>query len=248
MTTLEVHELYKSFSSKESLTLDVLKILRRYREKHTPIPKRQVLKGLSFSLGKGEVLGIMGRNGSGKSTLLRILAGILRPDKGQITSQGGISYLPALSAGINPQLTMRDSIFLSGILRGLSRETISRNFNDIVEFSELGDYLDEQVSHFSSGMRARLAFSTTIHFTLAQEAEILLLDEVFSGGGDKAFKEKALDKFKELFNRQMTIIFVSHNGPLIRKYCTQAFVLENGTIHFSGSPEEASETYNQLFR
>jgi ABC-type polysaccharide/polyol phosphate transport system ATPase subunit len=176
------------------------------------------------------------------------LAGIYQVDKGSITTHGQISYLPALSVGINPQLTMRDNIFLSGILRGLSKTAIQNCFHKIVEFSELDNFIDEQVSHFSSGMSARLAFAITIHFALVQDADILFLDEVFAGGGDKAFKEKALDKFKELFDRGMSMVFVSHNATLICKYCTRAFLLEKGKISFGGDPEKVADAYNQLFQ
>ena len=245
MHILSVQDVYKSFSRKSELRWTLRGFLSGNKQ-NRPSRRRPVLKGTSFDLKKGEVLGIMGKNGCGKSTLLQIIAGIYAPDKGQIDVMGSISYLPAMSGGMNPKLSMRENIWLSGILRGLSRKVINSYFERIVAFSELDDFLDVEVSHFSSGMSARLAFAATVFFTQAQNADILLLDEVFGGGGDKAFKDKALVKFEEFFERGMSIIFVSHNPGLIEKYCDRAFVLHKGRVDHDGCPVEAVKRYDEL--
>lgn len=245
MTVLSIHDIYKSFSRKSELRWNIRDLFAKDKQKVLS-RSRAVLKGVSFELGKGDVLGIMGRNGCGKSTLLQIIGGIYVPDKGSVDTKGSISYLPAMSGGINPKLSMRENIWLSGILRGLPKKIISDCFDEIVAFSELDDFLDVEVSHFSSGMSARLAFATTVFFTLAQNSDILLLDEVFGGGGDKTFKDKALVKFEEFFKREMSIIFVSHNSALIEKYCTKAFVLDKGRIDLLGNPPDIVRRYEDL--
>lgn len=245
MNILSVHDIHKSFSRKSELRWNARRLFARHQQRR-PVRRRSVLNGVSFELKKGEVLGIMGKNGCGKSTLLQIIAGIYAQDRGHVDVQGTISFLPAMSGGINPKLSMRENICLSGILRGLSRKAIEHCFEEIVAFSELGDFLDVEVSHFSSGMSARLAFATTVFFTQAQNSDILLLDEVFGGGGDKAFKDKALVKFEEFFERGMSIIFVSHNTGLVEKYCDRGFVLHEGRVDYVGAPADVVCRYEEV--
>lgn len=152
-----------------------------------------------------------------------------------------------MAHGINPQLSMRDNIYLCGILRKLSLKEIDNCYEEIISISELDDFLDTPVDHFSSGMASRLAFAVTVVFTRAQKADIILLDEVFAGGGDYAFKEKAVKGFELFFKSGSSIIFVSHNHSLIDKYCRRSLVIENGEVRFDGSSKQAIKTYKNLF-
>jgi ABC-2 type transport system ATP-binding protein len=242
-TVLSVKNVAKNFPRKDQLRFDIRSLFNGTQTSRY----RSVLRDISFDLQSGDVLGIMGRNGCGKSTLLQIIAGIYAPDKGSVDLHGRISYLPAMSAGIDPHLTMRDNIYLSGILRGISRREINACFDEIIAMSELEEFLDTHVSHFSSGMSSRLAFAVTIIFTRIQKAEIILLDEVFAGGGDHSFKEKATKEFKDLFSGGTTVIFVSHKQSLIEQYCNRGLVFEKGEVLFDGSATDAVQSYNKLF-
>lgn len=244
-TILSVRNVAKRFPRKDQFSIDIRKLLNW--SGRTKKSYRSVLKSVSFDLKAGEVIGIMGRNGCGKSTLLQLICGIYSLDKGEVICNGKISYLPAMANGINQQLTMRDNIYLSGILRRLSLSEIDDCCKDIISLSELGDFLDTPVAHFSSGMASRLAFAVTVVFTRAQKADIILLDEVFAGGGDYAFKEKAIKEFELFFQSGASIIFVSHNRSLIEKYCSRSLVIEKGEVLFDGPSKEAIQTYEHLF-
>ena len=190
----------------------------------------QVLKDISFSLNSGEILGIIGKNGSGKSTLLRILAGIYQADEGEINLNGESVYLAGLSNGLEEKLTMRENIFLVSSLLGLGQKDIKQKFNEIVEFSELKDYLDVKLSKFSSGMISKLAFSISIFCVSHKNPDILFLDEVIGAGGDIDFQTKALEKIEKLIKSGAAVILVSHNLDVIKKYCNKAILLEKGQI------------------
>lgn len=202
-----------------------------------------VLKNISFGAKAGENIGIIGKNGSGKSTLLRAIAGIYSVDSGNIKTKGKIVYLDGLAPGLKEKLTMRENIYLIGSLLGLGQKDIRSKFNAIIEFSGIKEFVDTKVFQFSSGMVSRLAFSTTIHFVKHHNPDIILLDEVFGAGGDIDFKEKAVRKMEELIKGGTTVLLVSHNLSLIKKYCHRAIWIDKGEIIKQGEPQEICDAY-----
>lgn len=200
------------------------------------------LKDVNFEVKKGEFFGIIGRNGSGKSTLLKMLAGIYVSDKGKgkITINGKLSPFLELGVGFNPELTGRENIFLGGTILGLTRKQISERYDRIVEFSELAEFIDMKLKNYSSGMQVRLAFSLAINV----EAEILLMDEVLAVG-DSNFQSKCLAKFNEYREQGKTVILVTHDIPVVQRYCDRAMLLRNGKIEKIGDSEEVCSAYMQ---
>ncbi len=192
----------------------------------------------SLDLHRGETLGVIGRNGSGKSTLLKLLAGILRPDRGEIWTDGSRGTLLSLQVGFLPYLSGRENIFLSGILLGMRRKEIAARLESIVAFAELEDVIDEPIHTYSTGMRARLGFSTAIQV----DPEILLIDEVL-GVGDAAFVRKSTAALKEKVRSEKTVVIVSHAPATIRELCDRAVWIHAGVTRREGSPEEVLEAY-----
>jgi len=207
--------------------------------------KKQIiaLRDISFEVKAGECLAIIGRNGSGKTTLLRTIAGIYSPDKGQIFTQGKMVFLAGFKQGLAPRLTMRENIFLAGSLMGMERKSIKEKFDEIVNFSELADFLDMKVYQFSTGMVSRLNFSVAIHSLNHQNPDILLLDEVFNSGGDMEFQEKSLKKTEELIAQGSAVIMATHSMGIAKKYCGKAILLENGEAAALGSSEDVAQKY-----
>ncbi len=196
------------------------------------------LRHVTFSVEEGEVLGVIGSNGAGKSTLLRVIAGIYRPDEGAITVRGRVSPLLALGAGFRPDLTGRDNVYLNGVLLGLSRREIDARFDEIVDFAELGDFIDQPIRTYSSGMAARLGFA----IATSLEPDILLIDEVL-GVGDEHFRRKSTAKMREFMRKAKAIVLVTHSMDLVREVCTRALWLERGQIYKMGDPDEVVESY-----
>jgi len=196
------------------------------------------LRGVSFAVTHGEVLGIIGRNGAGKSTLLKILSRITEPTEGRVGLRGRIASLLEVGTGFHPELTGRENIFLNGTILGMRRTDIARNFDAIVAFSELERFLDTPVKHYSSGMYMRLAFAVAAHL----ESEILLVDEVLAVG-DAAFQAKCLGKMKDASYRGRTILFVSHNLAAVAALCKRAILLESGGVLRDGPAAEIAALY-----
>ena len=196
------------------------------------------LKDVSFEVQPGGVVGIIGRNGSGKSTLLKILSRITRPTEGRIEIHGRISSLLEVGTGFHPELTGRENIFLNGAILGMSRQEIRRKFDEIVDFSEIGKFLDTPVKWYSSGMYVRLAFAVAAHL----EPEILILDEVLAVG-DAAFQKKCLGKMGGVAKQGLTVLFVSHNMSAITTLCERVIVLENGAAVFDGPTRAGIDRY-----
>ena len=201
------------------------------------------LKDISFEVKQGEVVGIIGRNGAGKSTLLKILSRITEPSKGRIRLKGRVASLLEVGTGFHPELTGRENIFLNGAILGMSRNEIDRKFDEIVEFSEIAQFLDTPVKRYSSGMYVRLAFAVAAHL----EPEILVIDEVLAVG-DAAFQKKCLGKMESVAGQGRTILFVSHNMQTIRNLCTRGILLEKGMISSDALIEETLKKYNQSLR
>ena len=204
----------------------------------------KAVKGVTFEVPKGQILGICGKNGSGKSTLLRAISGIFSADKGSINLHGNSISLLSIGVGFQKQLTGYENIFLSGMLLGYSKEQIEEKVKDIIEFSELGDFIYKPVRSYSSGMYSKLAFS----ITAILETDIMLIDEVLSVG-DIHFKEKSYNKMKELISDdKRTVVIVSHNSKTIIELCDKVIWLHEGLIKDEGDPETIMNEYEQFLR
>lgn len=198
------------------------------------------LKDVSFELKKGERLGILGFNGAGKSTLLKVIAGVLKATEGSVDIKGKIVPLLELGAGFDPQYTGKENIFLYGAVLGYSKEFIQEKYEEIVTFSELGDFINVPIKNYSSGMKARLGFS----IATIVEPEILILDEVLSVG-DAKFRKKSEKKIQAMFDKGVTVLFVSHSLEQVRRLCDRAIILEHGHIIANGNVEEVSNIYEE---
>ena len=203
--------------------------------------KQQVLRGIDFEVKKGEFLGIIGRNGSGKSTLLKVLSGIYVPDKGDVNVYGTLVPFIELGVGFNPELTGRENVYLNGALLGFSNEEVDKMYDEIVEFAELKDFMDQKLKNYSSGMQVRLAFSIAIR----ARGDILVLDEVLAVG-DAAFQKKCNDYFASLHGNQ-TVILVTHSMENVTKFCDRAIMIEEGKIACEGKPEKVAKAYLNLW-
>lgn len=202
----------------------------------------EAVKGISFEVEKGQILGIVGKNGSGKSTLLRAIAGIFSPDEGTIDLHGHNVSLLSIGVGFNTSLSGRENIYLSGMLLGFTRDQINEKLEEIIEFSELGKFIDRPVKTYSSGMYSKLAFS----ITAILETEIMLIDEVLSVG-DAKFKKKSYEKMKSLIeDRDRTVIIVSHSTETLQKLCDNILWIHDGEIKMMGTTEEVLPEYNKF--
>ncbi len=201
----------------------------------------KVLREISFSVKRGEAFGIMGRNGSGKSTLLKILAGIYTPDRGRVAVSAPVTPILELGLGWNPQLTARDNLFLSGTAMGMSRKQLHQQFDEIVAFAELEQFVDQQVKFYSTGMGARLAFAIAFHAV----REVLLLDEILAVG-DAAFRRKCGDRCRELLQKGHTLLLVSHDLGDIKSWCERAILIEEGRVAACGTAAEVVQRYGEL--
>ena len=188
---------------------------------------------VSFDIEQGESVGLMGLNGSGKSTLLKLINGVMRPDAGQILTRGRIAGLIATGAGFHPQLTGRENVFLNAAILGMSEAETKAKFDQIIEFADIGRFLDTPVGHYSSGMFSRLGFAVAVH----TDSDIFLIDEVLAVG-DKPFKVKCMAKMQEIRNEGRTLLYVSHAAGSVRKMCDRVLVLEKGVLGFDGPVDE----------
>lgn len=200
------------------------------------------LKPLSFEIQKGEFVGIMGRNGAGKSTLLKLISGIYAPSSGTIEVHGRIAPLIELGAGFHGDLSGRENIYLNAAILGFGRAAAQAALPKIIEFSELGEFIDMPVRTYSSGMNVRLGFSTAVHL----EAPILLLDEVLAVG-DMGFQEKCLKKVQELHQEGRTIIFITHDASAVQSNCSRCIVIDHHEKVFDGDVERGVQLYTELF-
>jgi len=197
------------------------------------------LDNISFNIKKGEVVGIIGPNGSGKSTILKLIAGVMSPSRGKVKVSGNVSPLIELGAGMHPELTGLENIYLNGAILGLKRKTIDKNLEDIIDFSEIRQFINQPVKHYSSGMYMRLAFSIAIHV----HPEILLVDEILAVG-DSKFQEKCFKKIEEYKrDSNITIVFVSHNLKQVENFCTRVLYLNDHKILLEGSSKQVIKKY-----
>jgi lipopolysaccharide transport system ATP-binding protein len=196
------------------------------------------LRDVTFDIARGEVVGIIGRNGAGKSTLLKILSNITRPTQGVVDLYGRVGSLLEVGTGFHQELTGRENIYLNGAILGMKRSEITRQFDEIVAFAGVEQFLDTPVKRYSSGMYVRLAFAVAAHL----EPEILIVDEVLAVG-DAEFQKKCLGKMENVASSGRTVLFVSHNEAAVRRLCTSAIYLRDGQVAFTGAPEEAFAHY-----
>ena len=206
--------------------------IKGYKEQH-------VLKDISFEVEKGDFFGILGRNGSGKSTLLKIISEIYVPEKGSVTIDGKLVSFIELGVGFNPELTGRENVYMNGAMLGFSTAEIDAMYDDIVDFAELHDFMNQKLKNYSSGMQVRLAFSVAIK----AQGDILILDEVLAVG-DEAFQRKCNDYFQERKKSGKTTILVTHDMGAVKKYCNKAVLIENGLVKAIGSPENVANQYS----
>ena len=236
---LKVDNVEKSFrlpteqaSGVKQLLINWTKGIKGYRE-------QQVLRGVSFEVRQGDFFGIVGRNGSGKSTLLKLISQIYIPERGSITVNGKLVPFIELGVGFNPELTGRENVYLNGALLGFSRDEIDAMYDDIVDFAELHDFMDQKLKNYSSGMQVRLAFSVAIK----AQGDILVLDEVLAVG-DEAFQRKC-DSFFASVKKDptKTVILVTHSMDAVKKYCNKAILIKDGKIIASGDKDDVADRY-----
>ncbi|MBB5336888.1 ABC transporter ATP-binding protein [Pectinatus brassicae] len=222
------------------------KPIDRVKESLNPFHKRYsrdfyALNDVSFEIKKGETIGIIGKNGAGKSTLLKILTGVLTPSAGTIQVNGRVASLLELGAGFNPEMTGIENIYLNGTVMGYSKEEMDGKLNDIIEFADIGDFINQPVKMYSSGMFARLAFAVNAFV----DPDILIVDEALSVG-DLEFQNKCYRKFNDLKNENKTIIFVTHDINSILKYCNRSFLLKQGNLVGSGTSKTVVDLYKKM--
>ena len=232
----EVTKVYKLFDSNVARMKDALSLTRKklYKEHYA-------LNKLSFNVRRGEAVGIIGVNGAGKSTILKIITGVLQPTSGEVVIDGRISALLELGAGFNPEYTGMRNIYLNGMMIGFTKEEIDAKLDDILKFADIGEFINQPVKSYSSGMFVRLAFAVAINI----DPEILIVDEALSVG-DVFFQNKCFHKFEEFRKQGKTIIFVSHDLGSIRKYCDRAILLNHGEKSGEGSPAEVIDLYKKI--
>lgn len=249
-TLIKVEHLHKKFcqSLKRSMfygTMDAAKSIIGLPIENVDLRKNEfwALQGINFELKRGETLGLIGQNGCGKSTLLRLINGIFPPDKGRITINGRIGALIAVGAGFHPHMTGRENIFLNGTILGMSKAELTRKLDEIIEFAEIGSFIDAPVATYSSGMTVRLGFAIAINC----EPDILLIDEILAVG-DAKFQMKCLDKLRDLRKTGIAIIIVSHNMQNIEAISTNAILIDYGKQIMSGLPREVVPVYELLLK
>ena len=212
----------------------------RIRRKDLRFQEFFALKHINLEVEKGESWGFVGRNGSGKSTLLKLVTGILRPYTGEVAVSGTVAPLLELGAGFDNELTGRENILMNGLILGMTEKQVEDNFEDIVEFSELGDFLDVPVKNYSSGMKSRLGFSVAT----SARADILIADEVLSTG-DRNFQKKCEVRMQQMLEGGTTLLFVSHSADAVRRMCRKAMWLDHGEIRMTGNTEEVLSAYEK---
>lgn len=246
---IQIESLYKKFctSLKRSMlygTYDALRDMTGISYDSTLLRKKEfwALQDISFELKRGETLGLIGQNGCGKTTLLRLLNGIFPPDKGKITINGRIGALIAVGAGFHPHMTGSENIYLNGSILGMSKAEITRKFDEIVDFAEIGDFIDAPVATYSSGMVVRLGFAIAINC----EPNILLIDEILAVG-DVGFQLKCFNKLGELRKRNVTTVLVTHNLHHASTFCTKVLLISKGKQIYLGEVDKGLEIYKKSF-
>lgn len=237
--TISVQDVAMRFRLTDDRILSLKEFVTRKLSGKIQTSEFWALKGVSFDVKKGEVLGIIGRNGSGKSTLLKCISGILKPTKGSVTCNGNIVPMLELGSGFDSDLTGRENVFLNGAILGYTEEFLKEKFDEIHEFSELGAFIDVPIRNYSSGMMARLAFSVAT----VVNPQILIVDEILSVG-DEAFQTKSRQRMMELMGGGTTVLFVSHSLPQIREMCDRVLWIDSGEMKMLGAVDEVCDAYS----
>ena len=234
---IEVKNMTKSFklySDKPNTMKE--RLVRGWKKNNNEI--HTVLKNINIDIEKGDTVALIGVNGSGKSTLLKLMTKIIYPNKGTVETRGKLTSLLELGAGFHPDFTGRENIYFNAAIFGLTKQEIDKRINDIIEFSELGDFIDSPIRTYSSGMYMRLAFAVAINV----DADILLIDEILAVG-DQHFQDKCFAKLEELAKSDMTIVIVAHGMAALKKLCTRGIWINKGEVAMDGPFEEVSDAY-----
>ena len=218
----ELNKIYKLYDNKKDRLKEALNFFLKKKKYHKDF---YALNNINLSVRKGEIVGLLGKNGAGKSTLLKVITGVLTQSSGTLDIEGKISALIELGAGFNPEYTGRENIYLYGTLMGYSKEEMNNKISDIIKFADIGDFIEQPVKVYSSGMFARLAFSCSINVN----PDILIVDEILAVG-DMRFQMKCITKMKEMMKKGVTILFVSHDINTIKRFCTRAVWLKDGNV------------------
>ena len=231
-----VTKIYKLYSSTRKRLLSIFLKNIKYKEK-------KAVDEVSFEIKRGDSVALFGKNGAGKSTILKMITGVSFPTSGEITVNGRVSALLELTSGFDQEFSGRQNIYLKGHILGLSDKEIKELESEIIEFSELGDYIDQPVRTYSSGMKSRLGFAINVNI----RPEILIVDEALSVG-DNAFKTKCKEKINEIIEKDnVTLLFVTHQTAVAEEFCTRGIVMKNGKLIFDGEVHEASEYYKKMY-
>ena len=226
---IEVHNVNKQFVLRHTRSMKEAFVWLVKGRKGDLSEKFHALKGVSLSVEQGETVALLGLNGSGKSTLLKHISGVMRPDSGTVGTRGRVAGLIEVGAGFHHDLSGRDNVYLNGAILGMTEQEIDEKFDSIVEFSEIGQFIDTEVKFYSSGMYLRLAFSVAVH----TDPDIFLVDEILAVG-DEPFQKKCIDKIKELAGEGKTLVVVSHDLDLVSRICERGVLLEHGQIVMDG--------------
>lgn len=240
-TVLKVENVSVKYRLTEQKVDDLKDYLIKLFKRELRYKEFLALDNVSFTLNKGDRLAIMGMNGAGKSTLLKVIAGVLKASEGTVTKRGKVVPLLELGAGFDMQYTGSENIYLYGAMLGYSKAFLDEKYAEIVEFAELGDFINVPLKNYSSGMKARLGFS----IATIVEPDILILDEVLSVG-DAKFRKKSEKKIMDMFDKGVTVLFVSHNETQVKKLCTKGILLEHGKMTAYGTVDEVLEKYKRL--
>ena len=239
-TAVEIHDIHKEFILPQSKNTSFKQVAVNIVKKNNKVTQK-VLDGVSFEVNKGDFFGIVGRNGSGKSTLLKLIAGVYAPTEGSVTLNGGLTPFIELGVGFNPELSGRDNVFLNGALLGYNRKQMAMMYDEIVDFAELGPFMDQKLKNYSSGMQVRLAFSIAIK----AKNDILIFDEVLAVG-DEAFQNKCVKVFEQYKAEGQTVILVTHDMETVKAFCNRAVFIDSGKVVEVGNPRSIAKKYSDL--
>ena len=234
VNAIEVSDISKQFVLRHTRSIKEAVVWLAKGRKGDLSEKFHALKNVTVEVKTGETVALLGLNGSGKSTLLKHISGVMLPDSGTVKTRGRVAGLIEVGAGFHPDLSGRDNVFLNGAILGMTEQQVKDRFDDIVEFSEIGQFIDTEVKFYSSGMYLRLAFSVAVH----TDPEVFLIDEILAVG-DEPFQRKCIDKIQELARNGKTLVVVSHDLDLVSRICDRGILLEHGNVRFDGSIHDA---------
>lgn len=239
-TVVSVKNVAKTFRLPKEHSSELKQTVINWIKRQRGYTDLNVLRDISFDVKEGDFFGIVGVNGSGKSTLLKLLAGIYQPTRGTIKTKGKIVPFIELGVGFNPELTGRENVYMNGAMLGFSNSEVDEMYDEIVDFAELPDFMDQKLKNYSSGMQVRLAFSIAIK----AQGDILILDEVLAVG-DEAFQRKCFSYFNDLKREKKTVILVTHDMSAVERFCNRAIMIRNGKIVARGNPDKVSMMYSK---